>query len=311
MKILVTGGAGFIASHVVDALVLDGHEVAVVDNLSTGNVKNLNAKIKFYNVDICNYDALDVIFSEFKPDIINHHAAQMDVRVSIRDPIKDANINIIGSLNIIKLATEYQVKKLIYISTGGAVYGEPLYLPVDENHMLNPISQYGISKHTVEHYLYLYQKNFGLNSVILRYPNVYGPRQNPLGEAGVIAIFALNILNGNRPIIFGDGKQTRDYVYIEDIVQANLNAISTNSTGIINIGSGKGTTVLEINRILCEILNSKLIPIFEPQRVGEIKSIYLNSSKANELLNWSAKTSLFDGLVMTTNWITSNLIQFK
>jgi len=218
MRILVTGGAGFIGSHVVDRYVADGHHVAIIDNLSTGFEENINPQAVFYKVDITDQQAVAEVFEKERPEIVNHHAAQMDVRRSVADPAFDAVTNIVGSIHLIENAVRTNVSKFIYASTGGAVYGEPRYLPADEDHPINPLSQYGISKHTVEHYLQLYQVNDGLTYTVLRYGNVYGPRQNPHGEAGVNAIFAGLMLAGKQPTIFGDGSKTRDYVYVSDVV---------------------------------------------------------------------------------------------
>ena len=236
MKVLVTGGAGFIASHVVDRLVSEGHEVVVVDDLSAGDENNLNAKAAFYRMDIRSPELASVFETE-KPDIVDHHAAQALVVRSLREPMLDCWMNIEGSINIIHLSHRYGVKKIIYASTGGALYGEPEYLPVDEEHPVNPLAPYGASKHTVEHYLYMYGVNYGLNYTVLRYPNVYGPRQDPHGEAGVIAIFTQRMLDGQQPIIFGDGTATRDYVYIGDIVEANVLALDIGDRVICNLGS--------------------------------------------------------------------------
>lgn len=301
-KILVTGGAGFIGSHVVDRLIDEGHSVVVVDNLSTGFRDNLNPEAEFYQEDVRDAAKMAEIFETELPEYVNHHAAQMDVRKSVEDPLFDAENNILGSLNLIGLSVKFNVKKFIYISTGGAVYGEPNYLPVDENHPINPECQYGISKHTVEHYLYLYNLNSGLESIILRYPNVYGPRQNPHGEAGVVAIFVGKMIVKESPIIFGNGNQLRDYVYIDDIVQANLLATNSNSTGIYNIGSGVGTSVNEIYNKLKKILGFVGDPQFASPRAGEIFRIYLNSAKAAADLGWSARTNLDDGLKHTVRW---------
>ncbi len=213
MKVLVTGGAGFIGSNVVDLFIENGYEVVVVDDLSTGRASNLNPAAKFYQVDIRS-PQIDEIFAAERPDYVDHHAAQMNVRRSIKEPLFDAEVNVVGSLNLIEAAKRYGVKRFVYISTGGAVFGEPVYLPCDENHPINPICQYGASKHTVEHYLYMYQVNYGLPYTVLRYPNVYGPRQDPRGEAGVIAIFTGQMLNGEPVVINGDGEQERDYVYV-------------------------------------------------------------------------------------------------
>ena len=222
MKILVTGGAGFIASHLVDRLIAHGHRVIVVDNLSAGQKENVNPKASFYLTDICDAQALEEVFKRERPEIVNHHAAHVNVRKSVEMPVYDANINILGSLNLCELSKKYQIKKFIYVSTGGAVYGEPKDLPVQETCPVEPLSQYGVSKHTVEHYLSIFYKLYGLNFTVLRYPNVYGPRQSPHGEAGVVAIFSELLLQNKPPTIFGDGSKTRDYVYVEDIVAANL-----------------------------------------------------------------------------------------
>ncbi|MGB2885793.1 MAG: NAD-dependent epimerase/dehydratase family protein, partial [Dehalococcoidia bacterium] len=224
MKILFTGGAGFIGSNVVDALIDLGHEVVVVDNLSTGFRQNINPNAKFYQLSIRDKE-LSEVFEREKPELVNHHAAQIDVRKSADDPISDAEDNILGSLNLITNCVQFGVKRVIYASTGGAIYGEAQYLPADENHPVNPISQYGISKHTVEHYLYLYSTLYELDYVILRYANVYGPRQNPFGEAGVVAIFATQMLTGKQPTIFGPGDKTRDYIHVSDVTEANILAL--------------------------------------------------------------------------------------
>lgn len=305
-KVLVTGGAGFIGSHVVDRLITEGHSVVVVDNLSTGFRENLNPEATFYEEDIRNGAKMEEIFAAELPEYVNHHAAQMDVRKSVEDPLFDAENNILGSLNLIGLSTKYKVKKFIYISTGGAVYGEPTYLPVDEDHPINPECQYGISKHTVEHYLYLYELHYGLKSIILRYPNVYGPRQNPNGEAGVVAIFIGKMLRGEPPTIFGDGRQLRDYVYIDDIVEANLLAMNSQCTGIYNIGSGVGTSVNQIYNKLKRLLKFNGEPQFAPPRTGEISKIYLSSTKASMDLGWSCKVSIDDGLELTVEWFRTH-----
>ncbi len=306
MKILVTGGAGFIASHVTDRYLQLGHEVAVVDNLSTGFRENINKDAIFYEEDIRKFDAIDKIFKDFKPDIVNHHAAQMDVRKSVEDPVYDAECNILASLNLIIKAVEYNVKRFIYISTGGAVYGEPKELPVKETHPINPECQYGISKHTVEHYLYLYKLLYGLDYVVLRYPNVYGPRQNPMGEAGVVAIFCGKMLKNEQPVIFGDGEQLRDYVYIDDVVEANVLALNKGS-GIYNIGSGIGSSVNFIYRILADELGYKNKPVYDRPRKGEIYKIYLNADLAKKELGWSYKVKFEEGLRRTARWFKERL----
>lgn len=302
MKVLVTGGAGFIASHVVDAYVKEGFEVVVVDDLSTGRLSNLNPEVTFYKLDIRSPQLAEV-FKKEKPDYINHHAAQMDVRRSVLDPLFDANVNILGSINLIECAKKFKVKRFIYISTGGAVFGEPEYLPCDENHPINPICQYGISKHTVEHYLFLYHLNYGLDYVVIRYPNVYGPRQDPCGEAGVVAIFTRAMLRGEQVTINGDGGQARDFVYVKDCARANVLALKTNNINTIyNIGCGQGTTVNEIFTLLKEITGYPRDPIYGPAKIGETRRIYLSAGKARQELGWMPIVDLEEGLKQTVEY---------
>jgi len=301
MKFLVTGGAGFIASHIVDRLVNDGSQVVVVDDLSTGSEDNLNVKAKFYKMDIRSPELASVFEAE-KPDYVSHHAAQASVIKALREPALDAQVNIEGSLNLIHLSQKYGVKKIVYASTGGALYGEPKYLPADENHPVNPLTPYGVSKHTVEHYLYLYDVNYGLNYTVLRYANVYGSRQNPRGEAGVIAIFTQKMLYGERPIIFGDGTATRDYVYIDDIVEANMLALDRGDRGIYNIGTNREASVNEIFYILKAELDYRLDPINEPKRAGEVQRICLTNDKAKAELRWIPKVKLEEGIKRTIRY---------
>lgn len=302
MKILVTGGAGFIGSHVVDAFIDNGHEVVIIDDLSTGRKSNMNPGARFYKADIRDPRVEDIFRTE-RPDVVSHHAAQMDVRRSVADPLFDADVNILGSLRLIEFAKKFSVKKFIYISTGGAVYGEPEYLPCDEMHPINPICQYGASKHTVEHYLYMYHANYGLNYTVLRYPNVYGPRQDPHGEAGVVAIFCGKMLAGEQVTINGDGEQTRDYVYVGDCARANLLVATDNkAVGIYNLGSDKGTSVNEIFASLAQITSYQLPPLHGPAKIGETRFIYLNAEKAARELGWDARVSLVDGLAKTVDY---------
>jgi UDP-glucose 4-epimerase len=303
MRILVTGGAGFIGSHVTDAYLGQGHEVAVLDDLSRGFRKNLNARVDFYDGNIEDRIFVERVFSEFKPEVVNHHAAQMDVRRGVREPIFDARVNILGSLNLIEEAVAHQTRHFIYISTAGAAYGEPDHLPVTEDASVNPITPYGVSKHTVEHYLYTFASLYGITYAVLRYGNVYGPRQSSKGEAGVFAIFCEQILAGVQPVIYGNGSKVRDYVHVEDVVHANIAALSRGYGGIFNIGSGQPTSDLEIFSIICDLLKRpKLQPRYLSKRPGEIDEIYLNIGKAQRLLGWSPKIRLAEGARKTVGY---------
>lgn len=302
MRVLVTGGAGFIASHVAEGFLAAGHEVAVLDNLSTGFRHNVPKDATFFEVDIRDAAGVEKVIGAFRPDIVDHHAAQMDVRKSLLDPVFDAESNIVGSINIITSAMKHKVKKIIYISTGGAVYGEPKFLPVTEQHSINPECAYGISKHTVEHYLELYRILYDLRFTVLRYPNVFGPRQNPHGEAGVIAIFAGLFLEGKTPTIFGDGEQLRDYVYVSDCVRANVLAAEAGDGEILNIGSGVGTSVNVLFKEIAELADSKAAPIYAPPRTGEIQAVYLDATRAANILKWKPEVKLTDGLRKTWDW---------
>lgn len=299
MKILVTGGAGFIGSHVVDMYIDAGHEVVIVDDLSTGRAQNLNPAATFYEMDIRDPE-IQRVFEKERPEVVNHHAAQMDVRRSVAEPIFDADVNILGSLNLMESARHHGVRKFIYISSGGAVYGEPEYLPCDEDHPVNPICQYGASKHTVEHYLFMYHANYGLDYTVLRYPNVYGPRQDPNGEAGVVAIFTGQMLAGEQVTINGDGEQQRDFVFVGDCARANLLALtSDDSTGIYNLGSGFGTSVKDIFQELKQITEYSRAPMYGPPKLGETRRIWLEAEKAGRELRWQPTIDLGTGLAQT------------
>lgn len=298
-KILVTGGAGFIGSHVVDLFVTQGYEVVIVDDLSTGRTSNLNPAAKFYQVDIRSPQLREVFEAE-RPDYVSHHAAQMDVRRSVAQPVFDADINILGSINLLETVKDFQIKRFIYISTGGAVYGEPESLPCDESHPINPICQYGASKHTVEHYLYMYHVNYGLKYTVLRYPNVFGPRQDPHGEAGVVAIFTGRMLARESVTINGDGDQTRDFVYVGDCAQANLLVLTVDhEPGIYNLGWGRPTSINEITSVLVNITGYPLPIQYGPAKVGETRHIYLDASKIKKDLGWEPKITLEEGLAKT------------
>jgi UDP-glucose 4-epimerase len=303
---MVTGGAGFIGSHVVDGYVADGHAVVVVDDLSTGYARNLNPKATFYQTDIRSPEIRD-IFARERPEVVNHHAAQMNVRRSVADPFFDADVNILGSLNLIEAAKATGVGRFIYVSTGGAVYGEPVYLPCDEQHPIDPICQYGISKHTVEHYLYLYGVNYGLGYTVLRYPNVYGPRQDPHGEAGVVAIFTGQMLAGEQVVINGDGEQVRDFVYVGDVARASVLALQAPRRGLYNLGSGVGTSVNQIFATLKQVTGYERPAEFGPAKVGETRTIYLDAARARAELGWQPAVTLEQGLAETVAYFRSLL----
>ena len=302
-KILVTGGAGFIGSHVVDLFLSKGFEVVVLDDLSTGRRSNLNPEATFYQMDIRSSEVRNVFVKE-KPDYISHHAAQMDVRRSVVQPLFDADVNILGSINLLECAKEFELKHFIYISSGGAAYGEPEELPCKEEHPINPICQYGASKHTVEHYLYMYYKNYGLKYTVLRYPNVFGPRQNPHGEAGVVAIFAGKLLADEPVLVKGDGEQTRDFVYVGDCAYANYLTLSVDhQPGIYNLGWGRPTSINEIYFMLAETTRYSYPIQHGPAKVGETRHIYLDATKAAKELGWTPTITLEEGLKKTVSYL--------
>jgi UDP-glucose 4-epimerase len=303
LNILVTGGAGFIASHIVDAFIENGHNVTIIDNLTTGRKENINPGAKFYEVDI--RDDLTKIFDEGKFDVVNHHAAQIDVRRSVTDPIYDAGVNIIGTLNLLQNSIKFGVKKFMFASTGGAVYGEQDYFPADENHKQQPLSPYGISKLSVEKYLYFYKEVHGLKYTILRYANIYGPRQNPLGEAGVVCIFLDKILAGDQPIINGSGEQTRDYVYVKDVVKANLLTLNEEESDIYNVGTGIETSVNELFRLINQNFNNSIKEVHGPAKPGEQMRSVITSEKLFKKFGWKPSTKLEDGLRETIEYYKS------
>lgn len=303
-RILVTGGAGFIGSNIVDGLLQQGHQVVVVDNLSTGRRENVNPAATFYPVNIC-HPELKTVFEKETPDLVNHQAAQTVIQRSVADPVFDAEQNIIGSLNLLQQCRRFGVKKIIYASSGGAVYGEPDHRPVDENHRVNPVSYYGVSKYAVEHYLRLYALEPGFDYTVLRYANVYGSRQNPKGEAGVVAIFAGLMLAGKQPTIFGKGDKTRDYVHVSDVVAANLLAMEKGKNSIYNIGTGVETTDQEIFDALAQLTGYKDKPIYAPARKGEVFRICLDVSKAKKELGWRPRLSIREGLQQAAGYYRS------
>jgi UDP-glucose 4-epimerase len=313
MKILVTGGCGFIASHVVDAYIAKGYEVVVVDNLSTGKMENKNEKARLFRVDICD-DEIEKVFETEKPDLVNHHAAQISVPFSVQEPLIDAEINIKGTIRLLELCRKHGAKKFIFSSTGGAIYGEATKVPTDEEYMPVPASPYAISKFSSERYIRYYYGQFGLHYTILRYSNVFGPRQIPHGEAGVVAIFTEKLLAGQHPTLnhFPEEKRgmIRDYCYVKDIARASILATESNRVGIFNIGTGKGTHTLDLYSETIKALRSKGKPIpsefNEPKRdvarPGDIKVSTLNAGKAKLALNWEPQYDLRRGLLETVDW---------
>jgi len=298
--ILVTGGAGFIGSHLVDALIERGYKVVVIDNLSTGKKEHINKKAKFYKIDICSPRIVE-IFKKEKPEIVFHLAAQINVRRSIENPLKDAKINILGSLNILENCKKFKTQKIIFASSAG-VYGEARTLPTPEDYLVNPDSPYRIAKHTIENYLKFYKENFGLKFISLRFSNVYGPRQDPKGEAGVVAIFINKLLKGERPTIFGDGNQTRDFIFVEDSVSACLKAMEyKGKKEIFNIGTGIETSINELYQIISKLLNTKIKPKYAPEKPGDLKRSCLDISFAKRELKWKPKFDLEKGLEKTIN----------
>lgn len=311
MKILVTGGAGFIGSNIVDALVAEGHRVVVIDNLSRGKKANLNPKAKFYKLDIRNRK-ISEIFKKEKPQVVFHYAAQIDTRTSVRDPMFDAGVNILGTINILQNAAAVRVKKIIFASSGGAISSEETVLPTPENKFALPVSPYGAAKISAEMYLHYFWKMYGLSYVALRMANVYGPRQNPHGEAGVIAIFSEKMLRGEQPIIFGSGRQTRDYVYIGDVVRANLLALKSKKVGSYNVGTGKETDVICLFKKLKQLTGAKArevhgSPVGQKNKAtalapGEQKRSSLDAGKIGRELGWRPGVKLDDGLRKTVDW---------
>jgi UDP-glucose 4-epimerase len=303
-RILVTGGAGFIGSHVADAHLAAGHEVAVVDDLSTGSRENLDPRVRFWQVDIRSAE-LPRVVAEFRPDVISHHAAQMSVSASVQDPRRDGEINILGTLNLLEAAVGHGVRRVIFASTGGAVYGDLVAVPTDEAAVPQPVSPYGVAKLAVERYLYAYQAMYDLRAVALRYSNVYGPRQNPHGEAGVVAIFSQAILEGRELTVNGDGGQTRDYVYVGDVVRANLLATEMalgQEFPILNVGTGIETSVSDLVRLFREIAGMDVRWRHGPPRPGEQRRSVLDASLAKRALGWQATTTLGAGLGFTFQW---------
>ncbi|MDA0734522.1 MAG: GDP-mannose 4,6-dehydratase [Chloroflexi bacterium] len=298
---LVTGGAGFIGSHLVDRLLTEGHKVAVIDNLSTGKLKNLNSAATFYHVDITHSSVQD-IFQREQPDVVFHLAAQISVSESTKDPVHDGEINVIGTLRLLEAVRHSGIEKFIYSSTGGALYGDPTENPCAEQTPIVPLSPYGLSKYIAEQYVELYHRLYHLNYTILRYGNVYGPRQDPHGEAGVVAIFSQAMLEGKQPHIFGEGDQERDFVYVGDVVEANIRAMTKGDGSAYNIGTGQGTNVNRIFEALRDIIKYKWDAEHRAGRPGEVYKISLECQKAYNELGWSPQVGLEEGLEQTAEF---------
>lgn len=302
MNVLVTGGAGFIGSHVAELCLSRGHEVVVLDNLRTGKLDNVPAGARFIQGDIRDLDTVRQVFIEAKPEWVFHQAAQAALRASVIDPWEDLSINLMGSLNLIHTAVDTNVRRFVYASSGGASYGPFAPVPTREDFPVRPNSPYGITKHSVEHYLDFYHRNFGLEWVALRYSNVYGPRQDSEGEAGVVAIFSRAVLSGQRPVIFGDGTQRRDYSFVKDVALANLLAAESDYNGVLNISTGIETSVLEVLAAIQEAAGTDIEPIFGEERIGDIPRCALDSSLAAEKIGWRPTVSFREGIAQTVAW---------
>jgi len=305
MNILVTGGAGFIGSHVVDAYINDNHNVVIVDDMSRGRKEFINPRATFHQISISDPQLANIIQKE-SIKVISHHAAQISVSDSVKNPVKDAESNIIGTLQLLQNAVEYGVDKFIFASTGGAIYGEQDYFPAREDHPQKPTSPYGLSKLSVEGYLKFYKEQYGLKSIIFRYGNVFGPRQNPNGEAGVVAIFNNRLLKGQAPIINGDGEQTRDYIFVRDVVNANLLALKLNGSDTFNVGTGQETSVNELTHLILEVAESNIDIQTSKKNNFEQRRSCLDYKKLKESLNWSPKVSLKEGLSETFIFFKNN-----
>ncbi|GHT45961.1 UDP-glucose 4-epimerase [Endomicrobiia bacterium] len=302
MRILVTGGAGFIGSNVVDALLKKGHKVVVLDNLSSGKKENINKESKFYKVDVFDRKNVSAIFKKEKPDVVIHNAAQIDVSASVVDPFFDAKINILGAINVLDSCVKTKVNKVIFASSGGTIYGECDVSAPNEESKANPLSPYGIAKNSVENYIKFYSAVYSLDYTILRYGNVYGPRQDPYGETGVIAIFVTKMLHGKDVNIFGDGKQMRDYVYVSDVVNANLKALNKGKNQIINIGTSKAVSVNKLLEVMSNAIGYSKKTVYKPKREGELFKSFLNIDKAKKVLGWTPETCIEKGIKKTIEY---------
>jgi UDP-glucose 4-epimerase len=301
MRVLVTGGAGFIGSHVAEAYLRRGDEVVVVDSLAGGRREFVPAGARFYHLDICD-PALRGVFASERPQVVNHHAAQASVSLSVREPLRDAEVNLLGTLRIVDLCVAFGVEYLVFASTGGALYGDPPRLPADETTPVRPLSPYGCAKFCAEQYIETYSRLYGLAAACLRYANVYGPRQDPHGEAGVVAIFTRALLDGRAPTIHGDGEQTRDFVYVGDVVRANLLATDRRARGAFNIGTAVATSVNQLYRALARHVQPAPAPVYGPPRPGEVRHVTLAAEAARTHLGWTPEVSLEEGLAATVDW---------
>jgi UDP-glucose 4-epimerase len=306
MRVCVTGGAGFIGSHVADALLDHGHTVHVIDDLSTGRRHKVPSGATLFEQDIRSEEAAALV-AEHEYDLLVHHAAQMDVRKSVDDPGFDADVNIRGLLNLMEAGVENGLQKVIFASTGGAIYGEPEYTPQDLDHPLRPVSPYGVAKLASEKYLDYYRHQYGVDTVALRYANVYGPRQNPHGEAGVVAIFARQLLTGEQPVIYGDGEQTRDYVYVGDVARANLAAVEHEGSGVFNVGTARETSVNELFEVMRASVGSDVPKEHAPAKPGEQQRSVLGIERSCQGLGWEPRVSLDEGLHRTIDWFRESL----
>jgi UDP-glucose 4-epimerase len=310
MRILVTGGAGFIGSHTVDALVAAGaHAVSVLDGLSSGKREQVNPAARFYEADLRNAEAIVPILEREKPEVIYHLAAQMDVRRSVADPAFDAGINLVGFLNLMEAARRNGLKRVVFASTGGAIYGEQEQFPCDEEHPRRPVSPYGVAKLATEAYLFFYKVQHGIDYVALRYANVYGPRQDPHGEAGVVAIFCGRMLEGKPSTIFGDGEQTRDYIFVGDVARANVAALGAKASDAFNIGTGVETSVNQLYEVLASAAGVKTPPSYAPARPGEQRRSVISPARAGQVLGWRPEVALDEGLKRTFTFFKERFAQ--
>jgi len=298
--ILVTGGAGFIGSHIVEACTAAGYRVVIVDNLHTGKRENIHPKARFYHADICDANALRRIFAEERPEVVCHHAALADVRASLADPVGYTQVNVVGTLNLLEaILGQNSVRRFVFASTGGAVYGEPAELPTSERCLPQPLDPYGASKLSCEYYIDTYRHNHGLDYTVLRYSNVYGPRQDSTGEAGVVAIFTAGMLANRQVTIHGDGCQRRDFIYVEDVARANLLALDSDGSGVFNLGTGMATDINTMFRELAQLTGYDCPERHGPPKAGEVRAIYLDCSRARQRLGWKPQVPLPEGLART------------